>query len=202
MPEQLVEQPLGGGRVGDGTALLEVRDPVCGLPVKVSRVAIIARRIAVMSSREAVGRNPSASIRSWTTSIFVRAARRAGRGARRPENGDDQPGVLEDLQGHEIQPVVGASGQAVDRGVVMVGVAMQFRHRRADVAVRDVGCAHVEQIGQHGHAALVGVVEVDPDEAVGGRDGLSDVLGPDIGDRFVRKMPDPHDYPFRDSDSR
>ena len=85
---------------------------------------------------------------------------------------------------------------------MVVGVEMQLRHRGPDVAVRDVGGPHVEQVRQHGHAALLGVVEVDPHEAFGGRDHLPRVIGPDFPDRFVGKMQNTHGYPFRDSDSR
>src|SRR5689334_4633568 len=66
------------------------------------------------------------------------------------------------------------------RDVVVIGVKVQLRHRGPGVAVHDVGGAHVEQLRKHGHAALIGSVEVDPYQAFGRGDRLSDVIRPDF----------------------
>ena len=94
------------------------------------------------------------SSRSCTAQISASGRRVEGKAVLvGPRTATTSPRVLEDLQRHEVEPVVDARCQAVDRGVVMVGIAVP-------ASARGCGCgspsaAYTSKVGQHRHPALV-----------------------------------------------
>jgi|GEM_PF-1640822 len=97
--------------------------------------------------------------------------RRVGRSEDGPQHARSQ----KRLQRLEMQQAVGPAGEPVDRAVMVVGVDVQLRHRGAVVHIAEVVPTRIDHLDEQGHAVLVGMVQMHPDDAVGTGGGVRQV---------------------------
>lgn len=173
--EQVVEQRLGLDRVGVHDVLLELGDALGRradqLLLDVEHLDTDGRDDLDGRHRaEAVGVQPPADHGQLTVGR-LHGERIMGR----PEHRDEQMEVEEDLQRLEMQPPIGPSGQPVDGAEQVVGVHVQLGDGRAREALLQVGRLDPDEVGEQRHPLLVGVVKVDPDDAVLPGDDLPDL---------------------------
>ena len=116
--------------------------------------------------------------------------RRIGRSENRPQHARGEEG----LQRLEMQQVIGSAGETVDRAVMVIGIDVQLRDRRAVGHVAKVVPAGIDHVDQQRHAVLVGMVQMHPDHAVAPGGGVGQVGLMQVFDPGRRDPPNLHRY--------